>query len=79
MKRLLAIIVSEIKETAASELLISNEDQDEECIAPLMSLFFSYDDEDDDGPAEATAAINTPIVEIIQHVAAAVELEDPKI
>jgi hypothetical protein len=79
LKRLLAIIVSEIKETAASELLISNEDQDEEYIAPLMSSFFSYDDEDDDGSAEATAAINTPTVEIIQHVAAAVELEDPKI
>jgi hypothetical protein len=70
----LATVVSETKETAASELLISSDKEDEEHIAPLMSLFFFDDEEAVDAPAEATAAINTPTMETTQHDAATVIL-----
>jgi hypothetical protein len=76
---LLAIVVSEIKEIVSSELLISSEEEEEECIAPLMSSFFSDDEEDDDASVEATATIDAPKVEIMQHDASIVVLEDLKI
>jgi hypothetical protein len=36
----LAMVISNMKETTASDLLINNKEEDEVCIAPLMSSFF---------------------------------------
>lgn len=59
----LAMAISNMKETTASDLLINNEEEDEVRIAPLMSSFFFDDDEGDHAPVEATAAIDTPTME----------------
>lgn len=59
----LAMVISKMKETIASDLLINNKEEDEVRIAPLMSSFFFDDDEGDHAPVEATTAIDTPTME----------------
>jgi hypothetical protein len=59
----LAIVVSETKETIASELLISSDEADKECIAPLMSSYLC-DDEDDDALVKTTSVIDVQSMDI---------------
>jgi hypothetical protein len=53
----LAIVVSKIKETVALKLLLSSKEENKERIAPVMSLFFSNDDEYDNEQTKATATM----------------------